>query len=459
MPDPLLVEAAEKYGIPLGVLEGLALTEGQTWDLVSVRGEVGRLQIHPTHAAAIKEQFGLEWGELRNRPDVQIAYHVPRLARAWNDAKGQGGTDSEAAWAVVLLQAPAEQYRSRQYESIMQALGYPGPNPIPPTSPITTPAGMGGAGDPGPPRRDNPKYWVSDPMNPGAPKMFDEEWYSRDVVAYETALQAPMMTKTLQEGEADQDLGFYFDLVLDQWATEIEAGSLEVAQANVKLNKRLSALDQGRTMYQALLPRSLAPGAEHIPGREPGGLYEQMGLPSEKATTVSVNPMAAALALMGETPEMAAPSDLSFEAAIARAKQLMGEAGVGEPTAALVGAAAPVPPAAARPEVEPPSGWVTPVTPTATEPMMTMARPPGEQLMTPAPPSLAGMTEDDKIHLGKIILAMMGGVPGAPPGASLASILNLLGVSTPVPGALGAVGRGAAIGAGTLADVLKRMRW
>lgn len=416
MPDPLLVEAAEKYGIPLGVLEGLAVTEGMTWDLVAPgEGSVGRLQIHPIHAAVIKEQFGLEWGELRNRPDIQIAFQVPRLAQAWNGAKGQGGTDAEAAWAVVMLQAPADEYKPRQYESIMQALGYPGPNPIPPTSPITTPAGMGGAGDPGPPRRDNPKYWVSDPMNPGAPKMFDEEWYSRDVVAYETALQAPMMTKTLQEGEADQDLGFYFDLVLDQWGREIEAGTLEVAQANVELNKRLSALDQGRTMYQALLPRSLAPGAEYIPGREPGGLYEQMGLPSEKARTVSVNPMAAALALMGETPEMGAPPDLSFEAAIARAKQLMGEAGVGEPTAAPMDTTATmlgeVPGTAGhRPELS----MSVDVGRGAAEPMMTAAAPAGAPMGAATPDIITralapgALSDEDQIHLISLIEKMLG---------------------------------------------------
>ena len=54
MPDQRLVDAAREYNVPLGVLEGIAATEGISWDTVNPdEGSVGRFQIHPTHAAVI----------------------------------------------------------------------------------------------------------------------------------------------------------------------------------------------------------------------------------------------------------------------------------------------------------------------------------------------------------------------------------------------------------------------
>lgn len=124
MADALLVEAAKRYNVPLGLLEGIAAAEGQSWDLVHPGGEIGRFGLHPVHAAEIQKQFGISFQELANRPDAQIAFWVPRIAAAWNNAKAAGASDEKAAWAVVdQVQAPKQEYRAREVQSILQHLG------------------------------------------------------------------------------------------------------------------------------------------------------------------------------------------------------------------------------------------------------------------------------------------------------------------------------------------------
>jgi len=134
MADPYLVQAASDYNVPLGVLEGIAASEAQTWDTIAPgEGSVGRFQIHPIHAPEIMQKYGLTMQQLAQRPDVQIAYWAPRIAAVWNNNISQGAT--AAAVAVVnQVQAPAEQYRQREVSNIMAALGQSG---------ATTPQGGG----------------------------------------------------------------------------------------------------------------------------------------------------------------------------------------------------------------------------------------------------------------------------------------------------------------------------
>lgn len=127
MADAILEDAARRYNVPLGVLEGIAAAEGHSWNLIHPGGEVGRFGLHPVHAAEIKAQFGVDWKDLPNRPDVQVAYWVPRIAEAWHSAMALGKGVTGAAWDVVnKVQAPQQQYRQREVNSILQYLGEEG---------------------------------------------------------------------------------------------------------------------------------------------------------------------------------------------------------------------------------------------------------------------------------------------------------------------------------------------
>jgi len=125
MADAILEDAAERYNIPLGVLEGLAATEAQSWSEVAPgEGSVGRFQIHPIHAQTLKKEYGVTMEQLRWRPDIQVAFMVPKYAEIWNSAMTQGKGAAQAAWNIVhLVQKPAEQYRQGQIQSILQHLG------------------------------------------------------------------------------------------------------------------------------------------------------------------------------------------------------------------------------------------------------------------------------------------------------------------------------------------------
>lgn len=125
MADPYLQQASQQYNVPLAVLEGVAASEGSTWDTIAPgEGSVGRFQIHPVHAPEIMQKYGLTMQQLAQRPDIQIAYWAPRIAAVWNNNIAQGA--AAAAWAVVnQVQAPAEEYRQREVNNIMAALGQP----------------------------------------------------------------------------------------------------------------------------------------------------------------------------------------------------------------------------------------------------------------------------------------------------------------------------------------------
>jgi hypothetical protein len=120
MADQYLVAAAAKYGVPLWVLEGIAASEGNSWDEIHPGGEVGRFGIHPVHAAEIEQQYGISWSDLPNRPDIQIDYWVPRIANYWKNGKAQGLSDEQIVREIVHnVQAPAQQYEEREVGNMM----------------------------------------------------------------------------------------------------------------------------------------------------------------------------------------------------------------------------------------------------------------------------------------------------------------------------------------------------
>jgi hypothetical protein len=284
---------------------------------------------------------------LRN-PDININYAADYLGRVFKRHEDAGETD----WRnqVYAMWGPEGQVSAINDSgpegdsvrtNVANSISYidsggglqPGAEVKPGTSPWLGPKFQQAAptvtgGDTGPPKRED---FI------GPTGYFDSAGYSDATIAYYQAKTAEENYKALIAGEDEASLGEYFSAIIPLMQAKIAAGELDASKASVELQKRLDALTQGNDLYQKLLGTSLAPGQEYIPGRGPGGLYEKMGLTSEKARTVQVNPMAAALMIMGKTPEMGATPDTSYEAALAMAREL--QAASGQPAAAPVSVA------------------------------------------------------------------------------------------------------------------------
>lgn len=316
-------------------------------------------------------------------PETQISLALQHFAS--KIALGQSLQEATSAWSVT------HRYSEEQLQGIADSPSILTYTPDPATwtpSTTTTPAVTGtGLTQPD---ATNPKYYFTEEQvgpgglyeGMGVAGGFNYQLFQTDYASWWDVTHPP-------ETEGTEDLGLYFQAIIQQRANQIAAGQLEVSQATVELGKRLDALSQGRQLYTDLLPQALPPGTEHIPGGAPGGLYEKLGLGVMPASTTQINPFAVALALMGQTPEMGAVPDTSFELALAQAQQLMAAAGAtptpetvlaaGAPQPSLAEAAAnvpsgaglytPVPTTAEAAASLPPAGY-TPI-PTVTEPPAT----------------------------------------------------------------------------------------
>jgi len=260
---------------------------------------------------------------------------------------------------------------------------------------------------------------VTEPGDIPMPKLSDyvDEYSGRtDWEGYYLALDARQ--KLMAGGEPGTELIDYMDTAIARWSTEILGGQLDVARADVELSKRLGALEEAGRTYRELAPYSLPEGAKWIPGGEPGGLYEQMGMGTMPAQTTYINPLASALAAMGRTPEMGATPEMTPEALLAEAQRLQGAvappaaplshleaalATAGAPAAPPVEDRGPVGPAFSETSFNPP---VEPGQMGIFQLVLAMAAAMGERA------EQAGlempMSEDDKIRLGKILQQIIG---------------------------------------------------
>lgn len=299
----------------------------------------------------------------------------------------------------------------------------------------------GGFGEPDP--EDSKYYFTKEQLDPtgGSPFVglgqvgeFNRYLYHDDWAAYSE-------TQKMQEGASGDEIAF-INASVDLIAAQGAGVDFDIRKADLKLSKRLSALTEGSRLYRDLLPQSLPAGSKWIPGGEPGGLYEKLGLGVTPTATEHINPFATAIGMMGETPEMGATPDTSFEAAIAGGRQLregMGATPTTAPVAAPshlemareTSAVAPslsladvvagigpgpmstrlqpsVPPTFPAPVGLPPEGVSTPIRPE-------MYPPPGEGVLGPEV-----LSPEEAARIAEIVMAILGALGGGG-GQSLAT--------------------------------------
>jgi hypothetical protein len=248
MADQYLETAAAMYGVPLWVLEGIADSEGATWDTVSGAGEVGRLQIHPVHAAEVQQKYGVTMQELANRPDIQVNYWVPKIADEWKKAKAQGKTDEQAAWDVVNnVMAPAQENRAREVANIMARQGGittasqttpPKPGVIDVTEEGWNPQG-GAATEP-----TATDYQLVNPQ-----EQFERQY---PFTGQEQRLISDL-TNMVDVGQLDEDQAWK---ILDQWR----------AKENITTERAETATTRGQEILRGTFPGTT------FPGTGPGGI-------------------------------------------------------------------------------------------------------------------------------------------------------------------------------------------
>jgi len=392
-------------------------------------------------------------------PELNARLSAQELGRVWRESKAAGMSDAQAIRALWIEGQRPRRNTAEDVARVENAIQYTIQQAgVPAEEPTTT---MGAAGSP----LGGLKPQVTTPAATSVggtlpePRLEDfqqegyTDWegYYRAMTAYQTALQGPMVTEELRrsllEEEEGEDFSALFDDILNLWGTQIAGGQLDVQKADVELGKRLDALTQGRTMYESLVGQALPEGAKYIPGGEPGGVYERIGLGVQPAATQRINPFAIAMSMMGETPEMGATPTMTFEEAIALAQQLQAAAGGGTTTPGMtVGAGATAPITAAGTitperqvepsggwqtpsrEVEPAGGWQTPApsttpsataAPTAPTPKFGYGAIPEETAPEVAAPNFAEiisrMTEKELEVLRLILAAMSGGRPSPVP--------------------------------------------
>jgi hypothetical protein len=102
----------------------------------------------------------------------------------------------------------------------------------------------------------------------------------------------------------EDNLADRIDNMIKAMGLEIQAGELNVSKANKEFRRRLEALAESGNQLANLLGYALPVEAKYVPGREPGGFYEKMGLPPVPASGIIYNPFAMAMEIVNTTPDL-----------------------------------------------------------------------------------------------------------------------------------------------------------
>lgn len=317
---PVIQEAARTYGVPEGLLIQMMAWESANFspDVVYGRrkgadGEIGVAQFMPATRNLVAAKIGnfdpanpyeaipaAAW-LLKNEADTfggdwekgVAAYNAgaPRVAQAIKDASVGRlyDTSDRGDWKKFLPASTRDIYLPNVYGA-----GENSPSPTTFSS-MVTPPGTGSAG-------------VS-PTRPGdiAPpdlNKFIAEY--GDVEGYRLYLESYKTYQSMRYQEA-ADVSTYLDALTNEISQEIAVGNLSLAQANAAYGRRMDALTQGNSMYKDLLQYAIPPSSVggYLPGGEPGGLYESLGLAprSIPASDVSqINPFQMAQQVLAESP-------------------------------------------------------------------------------------------------------------------------------------------------------------
>jgi len=120
----------------------------------------------------------------------------------------------------------------------------------------------------------------------------------------QTAYDAIM--KKSQAGGVTEDstnLANYVDAIVTSLGADIEARRLTSEQATAEFNRRLDAANFGVSAFSAVMPYTIPPGSEYIPGFEPDSVaVRELGMKPVEATPWEYNPFEMAERLVTGTP-------------------------------------------------------------------------------------------------------------------------------------------------------------
>lgn len=147
--------------------------------------------------------------------------------------------------------------------------------------PTTSPVGSGRVAMP-----NAEDYWTQD-FNGNW--VFDSATYNNDL----------MTAKQLQDYGRNQRLGMlsgFFQDTLAQIDLELQLGQMDLAKATEEIRTRLDTFQTVTNALPELLKYAI-PNSGFAPGREPGGFWEERGLPSSQPQTIKYNPFQEAAAI------------------------------------------------------------------------------------------------------------------------------------------------------------------
>jgi len=124
-----------------------------------------------------------------------------------------------------------------------------------------------------------------------------------------------------------QNLSTFISGTIAELDGQIAAGQLETEQALGEFNRRLDAFSEAGRQFEGLQPFTISPGSQFLPGREPGGIGEQIGRPVLEANPVFRDPFTEAADIVAGTPvltDIGVPSGDALSEAVQLAQDFLG---------------------------------------------------------------------------------------------------------------------------------------
>ncbi len=188
-------------------------------------------------------------------------------------------------------------------------------------------------------------YWRWDaaigdmvPARPGEPgAKFSNIWWAEAVEARTNAASGgtgsgrtgPSAAElAIQQSQVDaQNLATFISGTIAELEIEVDSRRLSTEQAIGEFNKRLDAFSEAGAQFRGIQPYTIPIGAEYVPGRQPGGIGEQLGIAPRKAEVIQFDPFAMATDIVNQSPnltDIGVPSGDALAEAIAIAEGFLG---------------------------------------------------------------------------------------------------------------------------------------
>lgn len=286
MYEPKVRAAARKYGVPEDVLVAMIAQESQ-FNPSALNAESGAAGIAQFMPATAKE-LGIDPMNADQAIDASARYlkqlidyfdgDIRKGVAAYNF--GIGNVDGVSKASKVMGQEWHELLPEETKTYMQSVFGSAG----------STPAITGSQQD------------MTSPLSIDDFTFTDE--FGNTVTDWEGYFAAEAARRELYgEDEGDSlSLADALDFVIADLGARIEAGQLDLNKANSEFQRRLSAWESAGKDFENLLGYAVPVDAEYVPGREPGGFYEKMGLTPRRATGPMRDPFAEALDIVNSTP-------------------------------------------------------------------------------------------------------------------------------------------------------------